>query len=140
MSSLQHLFGEPEVRERTNINWRPEAPPQLDGVDEIELDFETDGLKWWDGAKPIGVALRRPDGFRKYYPWGHLGGGNLPEETMKRWFQREVRGKRITNSGIRFDQHMALNWDVNFEDQGNILSDVQHYAALLDDHRYRSGG
>ena len=42
-----HLFGEPEVREKTHINWRPDAPPELNCVDDIEIDFETDGLAWW---------------------------------------------------------------------------------------------
>lgn len=132
--SLMHLFGEPEVRER-QVDWRPDAPPQLDGIDEIELDFETDGLDWWNGAKAVGVALGLPDGTCKYYPWAHLGGGNLDEAVMKRWFQREVRGKRITNAGIKYDNHIALNSGIDFEAQDNILSDVQHYAALLDDYR-----
>jgi DNA polymerase-1 len=69
-------------------------------------------------------------------PWGHAG-GNLDESTVKRWAQRELRGKRITNVNTRFDVHMMREWGVDLEQQGNEVSDVAHYAALLDDHRHR---
>lgn len=117
--------------------WRPSAPPCLDRVKEIELDVETDGLRWWDGHRPIGMALRLPDGSSQYLPWGHRGGGNLAEETVLRWAQRELRGKRITNLNTRFDIHMLREWGVDLEAQDNEVSDVGHYAALLDDHRKR---
>ena len=116
--------------------WRPEAPPPLDGIDEIELDLETDGLQWWNGHRPIGIALRIPDGRSWYLPWGHAG-GNLDEQQVKRWAECELRGKRITNLNTRFDIHMLHAWGVDLEHQGCSVSDVGHYAALLDDHRLR---
>jgi DNA polymerase-1 len=70
-----------------------------------------------------------------YYPWGHVGGGNLDEATMKRWAQRELRGKRLVGANIRFDNHQFREWGIDLEAQGCVLEDVQHFAALLDDHR-----
>lgn len=129
--SLFDLIDAPAVPD----TWRPEPPPQLDGIRDIELDTEATGLKWWDGDRPIGIALRTPDGVCRYLPWGHRGGGNLDEAVMKRWAQTELRGKRITNLNTRFDVHMLREWGVDLEAQGCEVSDVGHYAALLDDHR-----
>jgi len=115
--------------------WTPQAPPCLDGITDIELDCESDGLRWWDGDKPIGFSIALPDGTTQYLPFAHRGGGNLDEGTVKRWAQRELRGKRITNLNTRFDVHMMREWGVDLEEQGCEVSDVAHYAALLDDHR-----
>lgn len=123
------------LEERPRVDWRPEAPPPLDGIHEIELDTETNGLRWWAGDRPIGIAIRLPDGRSQYLPWGHKGGGNLDEAQVKRWAERELRGKRITNLNTRFDLHMLREWGVDLEAQGCEVSDVGHYAALLDDHR-----
>lgn len=115
--------------------WTPQAPPCLDGIKDIELDCETSGLQWWNGDKPIGFSIALPDGTTQYLPFGHRGGGNLDEGTVKRWAQRELRGKRITNLNMRFDVHMMREWGIDLEEQANEVSDVAHYAALLDDHR-----
>jgi DNA polymerase-1 len=114
--------------------WEPPQPPCLDGVDEIALDCETDGLKWWGGNLPVGIAVGTPDGRRWYLPWRHAG-GNLDEDTVKRWARTELKGKRIVNLNTRFDTHMMYQWGVDLEAQGCTFGDVGHYAALLDDHR-----
>ena len=113
--------------------WTPDTPPQLDGIHDIYLNFETTGLRWWDGDQPISCSLMAGD--KTYYlPWRHAG-GNLDEAVVKRWAQRELRGKHIRNINTRFDIHMGRVWDVDLEAQGNTVSDIGHYAALLDDHR-----
>lgn len=117
-----------------NPEWRPPEPPSLDGIDCIELDCETNGLRHWDGDLPIGIAIGTPDGTYRYLPWGHAG-GNLSEETVKRWAQRELRDKQIYNLNIPFDNHNIYRWGIDLEAQGCTLSDVGHRAALLDDHR-----
>lgn len=119
-------------------DWTPPTPPPLDSrIRDIELDCETNGLRWWDGDRPIGIGLAIPNGQTFYLPWGHKGGGNLPEENVKEWARRELRGKRITNLNTRFDVHMLREWGVDLEEQDNEVSDVGHYAALLDDRRMR---
>ncbi|KKK46218.1 hypothetical protein LCGC14_3164260, partial [marine sediment metagenome] len=120
-------------------DWRPGDPPQLDGIDEIELDCETNGLRWWAGDLPIGISIRRPDGRTQYLPWGHRAGGNLDEEVVKRWAQRELRGKKITNINSRFDNHFLYAWGVDLEEQDCHWEDVAHWAALLDEYRKEFG-
>jgi DNA polymerase I-like protein with 3'-5' exonuclease and polymerase domains len=115
--------------------WRPEAPPQLDGITHLQLDAETDGLEWFNGALPIGLALRLPSGHTQYLPFRHRMGLNLDEDVVKRWAQTELRGKRITNLNTKFDVHMLRQWGVDLEEQGCTVGDVAHYAALLDDNR-----
>jgi DNA polymerase I-like protein with 3'-5' exonuclease and polymerase domains len=123
--------------EVVHSDWIPQEPPCLDGIHDIYLNFETTGLQWFEKDRPIAASLYAGD--KTYYlPWGHAG-GNLDEETVKRWAQRELRGKRITNINTRFDIHMAREWGVDLEAQGNEVSDVAHYAALLDDHRFKMG-
>lgn len=115
-------------------NWRPPEPPCLDGIDTVFLDCETNGLNYWKGDRPIGIALAVPDGRKWYLPWGHSG-GNLSEDTVKRWAQRELRNKHVVNLRTQFDIHHLYAWDVDLEAQGCTVADVGHYAALLDDHR-----
>jgi DNA polymerase-1 len=117
--------------------WTPSPPPSLDGTKEIAIDFETTGLRWWRGDRPIGMALGYvQDGkiITQYLPWGHRG-GNLSEETVKRWAKRELRGKYIKNLHSRFDNHMAYTWGLDLEEQNCVWGDVGHDAALLDDQR-----
>jgi len=116
--------------------WRPEPPPPLDNIHDIELDCETTGLRWWADDLPVGISIGLPDGRTQYLPWGHRAGGNLDEAQVKRWAFRELRGKRITNLNTRFDIHMLRKWGIDLDAQDNEVSDVSHYAALLDDHRY----
>jgi DNA polymerase I-like protein with 3'-5' exonuclease and polymerase domains len=116
-------------------NWKPEEPPQLAGCDEIELDCETNGLRWFAGDRPIGISVRRPgDGHTWYLPFAHAG-GNLDEEAVRRWAKQELKHKKIFGANIKFDNHMLYAWGVDLEEQGCTPGDVQHYAALLDDHR-----
>ena len=127
--------------EAKNSSWRPAAPPSLDGVDEIALDCESDGLRWWRGNRPIGWAVGfKRDGkiITQYLPFAHRGGGNLDEAVVKRWMQREVRGKKIRNLNSRFDNHMAYVWGVDLEEQQNTWSDIAHTMGILNDQR-RSG-
>lgn len=124
-----------EIRETQFQDWLPDTPPCLDGIHEVYLNFETTGLRWFDGDRPIACSIFAGD--KSYYlSWGH-NGGNLDESTVKRWAQRELRNKRITNVNTRFDIHMGRVWGIDLEAQGNEVSDVSHYAALLDDSRRR---
>ena len=124
----------PFVSERQNTSWKPSEPPSLEGINEVCLDTETNGLMWQKGDLPIGISIRLPNGRCQYLPWGHSG-GNLDEETVHRWARKELRFKHIIGMNTRFDIHMLYQWGVDLEAQGCTVSDVSHYAALLDDHR-----
>jgi DNA polymerase-1 len=55
---------------------------------------------------------------------------------VKRWAERELRGKRLVGLNVRFDAHMMREWGIDLEAQGCTFGDVGHYAALLDDNRF----
>jgi len=110
-------------------------PPNVDHETDLCLDWETTGLRWWGKDRPIGGAVSLPDGSTHYLAWGHRGGGNNISEEGARTYFRRWRKKRITNLNTRFEIHMGREWGVSFEEQGCTVSDVGHYAALLDDHR-----
>jgi len=120
-------------------SWRPKPLPSLAGIHELSFDTETTGLKWLHKQDlPIGMsihALGQDSG--QYIPWGHKGGGNLDEDTCKQWARRELRGKKLRGSKAGFDVHMLREWGVDLEEQGCTVTDIQHTAALLDDHRKR---
>ena len=124
--------------ESPTASWRPpELTPLPSNLKSLALDFETDGLKWWDGDLPVGVAVYHPGIGSKYYPFGHAGGGNLPEEQVKAWVRNEIQGKTIYCHNTKFEVHMAREWGTDFEKRHNRVADTAHYAALLDDHRKR---
>jgi DNA polymerase I len=133
-SSMLTFLGNDVPVDAGRTDWRPPTPPSLAGIDSIELDTETTGLRWWAGDLPIGISIRLPDGRSYYLPWGHAG-GNLDEAVVKEWARRELRGKHLTGANIKFDIHMLRAWGVDLEEQGCTVGDVQIYAALLDDNR-----
>lgn len=113
-----------------------DLPCNAQGVQEIELDFETNGVLWHKGHRPGGCGVGLPDGSTYYLAWGHKGGGNnISEEGAKAWFRDQIAGKRITNISTGFEVHMAREWGIDLEDLGCTVSDVAHWAALIDDHR-----
>lgn len=127
---------EMERHENLNRTWVPDTPPSLDGIDTVFFDTETKGLDWWDGRDLlVGLAVGTSDGRSWYLPIRHKGGGNLDESTFHRWASTELKGKRLIGANTKFDIQVMRNFDVDLEEMGCEVSDVQHYAALLDDHR-----
>lgn len=117
-------------------DWTPDTPPELTGVNEVVLNFLTDGLEWSKGHRPKGVTVSTLDGqLTRFLPFGMAGGGNLDEAVVKRWAEEQLKGKKIHNANTRFDLHMAREWGVDLEAQGCTFTDIQHTAALLDDSR-----
>jgi hypothetical protein len=121
----------------TDDTWRPAEPPPLDGVDDITVNVETDGTDWRRGDRPVGLTVMTLEGQLKRFLPFRFAGGNLDEAVVKRWAQRELRGKHILNANTRFDVHMLRAWGVDLEEQGCTVSDVMHYAAHVDDRRKR---
>ncbi len=111
--------------------------PSLDGIHEITLDTETNGLRWQTGDRPVGLAVAYGSQ-RRYLPFAHRGGGNLDEGTVKRWAKQELRGKHIVGFNTRFDVHMLRCWGADLRDQDNTFHDVSHAGCLLNDHRSKN--
>lgn len=134
MKSLLDILQASEAEES---GWRPQPPrPIPSDVKEIGLDTETNGTSWSGNHRIIGVSYALPDGFKQYLPIRHLSGGNLPEEQVLEWCNRELRGKKIYFANAGFDFHMLRREGIYLEqERGNSFGDIQHYAALLDDHR-----
>jgi len=135
--SLLQVLGPIGVKP-TQTDWTLKPPIELHSVTDIILNFETNGLHWYKGDRPIGMTIGAQDGsFTQYLPFGHRGGGpQHDEEAIKRYAREQLRGKRILNANTKFDVHMAREWaDLDLEAQENSVSDIQHYAALLDDLR-----
>ncbi len=117
--------------------WYPPEPPDLPDGDRLIVNFETTGLDWRGGAKPLAVAVHQPASGRSWYlPFGHRGPRNLDEEQVKRWAKEQLRNRRIDNANTKFELHMGRSWGVDLDEAGCTFGDVQHYAALLDDARY----
>lgn len=109
--------------------------PNLDGIDDVTLNFECTGYRWWADDVPIGVTVGTLDGkVSRFLPWG-FAGNNLPKERVLEFLREKIRGKRITNANTRFEVHMGRKVGVDLEEQGCTVADVQIDAALLDDNR-----
>ncbi len=133
--SQARLFKLPE---RPAGSWRPPDPlPDLARYPRLSVDTETTGLDIVRD-RPIGIAVHTPDDRAYYLPFAHPF-GSLDPALIKDWTRRELRGKDLYFSSAKFDNHMFLNWGIDLEAQGCRLHDVQHAAALLDEHRRRFG-
>ncbi len=125
------------------VNPGPELPPavfpDLTGIDIVQLDAETDGLKWVQRDRPIGWALGNERDGDRYFAFGHSVGNNCTREQWREWARRELRGKHIENHSTKFDIHMSRVDGVDLVEQGCTFHDVAHAAALLDDHRQDFG-
>ena len=118
-------------------DWRPQEPPCLAQVSRLSLDTESTGLRWFAGDRPVGISGCLPDNSTFYLPFGHAG-GNLDEGAVKRWAERELRGKQLDFFNAPHDINILRAWGVDLEAQGCTFSDAGHWAALLNDHRYTS--
>lgn len=120
-------------------SWRPSELPLIKskGIKEVEIDTEGLGLDWFQRDVMGGISYCLPDATTGYLPMRHRGGNNLDEAQVKRWAQGELRDVHITNLNMRFDVHVFHRWGVDLEAQGCTVSSVDHFAALLDDHRQK---
>lgn len=60
--------------------------------DAITLDFETEAIEDRPcfPPKPVGLAIRYPDGNSEYAAWGHPTGNNASEREVREWIREEV--------------------------------------------------
>lgn len=113
--------------------------PNVSNADTLVLDFETTGLSWQTGDRPVGLAVlplsHGEPGPATYLPFAHRQGPNLDEGTVKRWYADVVKGKRLVFHNASFDLLMGRAWGVDVRDDAAELADTMLLAALLDDHR-----
>ncbi len=112
----------------------PDEIPDLDGIDLVAFDYETTGLRWWAGDRPVGLAVAWWQGATiesRYLPFAHAG-GNLPEERVRE-FANDLRHHRLGAHNAKFDHHHGREWGANLTDVPT--TDTMHIGALLDDHR-----
>lgn len=126
-------------------DWVPPTDfPRLSGVVALDVETNDPGLKivgpnW---CRPgvgdlVGFALAWPEGER-YYPFGHLGGGNLDRDVCMRYL-----ADLAADSGVQFVAHNALydygwTWGRHGVRFANRPWDTQAAVALLDEYRQRN--
>ena len=121
----------------------PAEYKDLSGASEIAIDLETNdegitngyGAGWATGqGNIVGIAVA-VEGWQGYYPFGHLGGGNMIPEQVKKYI------KEICALPCRKIFHNA-QYDVGwleaegFKVNGEIV-DTMVAAALIDENRFK---
>lgn len=125
--------------------WRPRELPSLDGIQHVELDTESTGLKWWGEHRMIGYSFRASnepwrglaDDRSFYVPFAHRGPGNYDEAAAIRWAKEQLVGKDLYFLRAKHDVQFLRKAGVDLEAQGCRVHDVGHMAALADETRKR---
>jgi DNA polymerase I len=126
-------------------SWRPRELPSLAGIQHVECDTESTGLKWWGADRMIGYSFRASaepwrgigDSHSYYVPYGHRGPDNYSEEAAVRWAKDNLRGKDLYFLNAKHDVQFFRKAGVDLEALGNRIHDVGFMAALLDEERKR---
>ena len=100
----------------------------------IGYDIESAG-KNPHTARKVGMSICMPDGKKWYLPHGHRAGGNLDENSVKRWARSELAGRHLSSLNAKFDVHVSYNWGLDLESIGCTMHDPAFKAALLDENR-----
>lgn len=118
-------------------DWKPTFPPSLLHGEKVGLDFEYDpDDRDMTKSKAIGFSVWSKDRREGWYvPWGHAG-GNLPEETCRRWFANEMKDRDVYGLNTKAEMHMVRNWDMDPRRMKLRPHDVAFAAALLNENRY----
>lgn len=116
---------------------RVEGLPSLDNVPALGFDTETTTEPWLFDRSLAGISYFLPDGRKGYLPLCHPGGGNFPEENVREWARRALRGKTLVCAAAKHEHHTLKKWGVDLEEQGCSFRDVFHAAGLLQEKRYK---
>lgn len=110
--------------------------PDLEDVDVISLDCETDGLRIFGEHKPVGFAITVYEDMRSWYiPFGHRRGFNFEQENVIAWAKDNLRNKHVENHNIKFDIQMLRKIGIDLEELNCTVGDVALDAALLNSKR-----
>lgn len=125
------------ARESTS-KWRaPEVFPELDSrYKRIGFDTETTRKGWRDPKnKTLGVSLALEDGRDFYFPYGHMGGGNLDRGRVFNFLGDALKGKELVCAEAKHEIQMMRREGIDFEAMGCKIREVQFPPALLSDQR-----
>lgn len=109
--------------------------PCLDGIGKLGLDTETTVEEFLFDRELVGISYYLPDGRKGYVPIKHMESENYPEEMVKEWVKRELRGKTFCVANAKHEVHTFNTWGISLEEQGNSFRDVFHRAALINEKR-----
>jgi DNA polymerase I len=124
----------------TETGWiAPAELPDLSGYpDDAKFGFDTE---YSSGsvfqAKLAGMSICTPDRKKYFLPINFRGGGNLDENSVRRWAKSQLAGKHLCILNAKGDNEVMYNWGVNFEEIGVKLHDPAFKAALINENRYK---
>lgn len=124
-----------DLRETQLILFEPSAewqPPDLaslpswKGAKRIGIDCETRdplirvlGPGPRRGGKMIGFSFAIEDGPKHYLPWGHEGGGNLPEENCKAYLREQFKHYDGEIVGANLSYELDYMWTEGIDSPNN---------------------
>ena len=118
----------------------PSELPDLSVYPKKEaLGFDTE-FRYQDNiynSQFAGLSICTPDGKKFYLPVGHLGGGNIDENLVRRWARAELQGRHLAGINFKDDVHVTRKWGLDLEELDCHLHDVAFQTALLDENRYK---
>jgi DNA polymerase-1 len=88
-------------------------------------------------ARVVGISVCTPDYKKYYFPVAHRGGGNIDENSVKRWANYSFRGRKLSALNAKYDVQVSYNWGLDFEKLDVKIFDPAFSAALLDENRRR---
>lgn len=123
-------------------DWRPPNQfPCLTAAKRIAFDFETRDPFLKDrgpgfirgDASVAGVSLAVPEGQSWYFPFGHLGGGNL-DKGMVVAFLKDAMALPCEKVGANLSYDLEAAWSLGVQVKGRLL-DVQIAEPLIEEER-----
>jgi DNA polymerase-1 len=122
----------------TETGWR--APTELPDLSQypkelhmgLDTEYSTGSVF---KAKLAGMSLCTPDKKKYFFPVAFKGGGNLDENSVRRWANKELAGRHLCILNAKGDNEVCLNWGLNLEAIGAKLHDPAFKAALIDENR-----
>jgi DNA polymerase-1 len=123
-----------------DTGWRaPTEMPDLSAYPmEAKFGFDSEFRYTTDSAvdaEVAGISICTPDKKKYYFPVGHRGGGNLDENSVKRWAKSNLAGRHLCILNAKDDVHVMNCWGLSLEDMDCKLHDPAFKAALLDENR-----
>jgi DNA polymerase-1 len=124
----------------TDTGWRaPTEMPDLSAYPmEAKFGFDSEFRYTTDSAvdaEVAGISICTPDKKKYYFPVGHRGGGNLDENSVKRWAKSNLAGRHLCILNAKDDVHVMNCWGLSLEDMDCKLHDPAFKAALIDENR-----